>query len=106
MNTRHNFFDRTRLTQSVKDALVEILESDDATTEPHRQLDLHKFGISVTTSGDDSAQEGSGERDPFGVQISDDLFSVPEFGFTVDTTTSTTEEVPEQKGNSEKSAEI
>ena len=97
---------RTRLTESVKEALAEILGSSDdeiaAGEEEPFQLDLPKFGISVTATGeeDDSALEGSGDQGPFGVRFGDDLFSVPEFGFTVDTTTTTTtEEVPERKGN-------
>ena len=92
---------RTRLTETVKGALAEILDSssDEEEEEEERfQLDLPQFGISVTATGEgESAQDGSGDKDPFGVQFGDDLFSVPEFGFTVDTTT-TTEEVPERKG--------
>ena len=89
---------RIRLTESVKEALAEILEPSDDEEEQF-QLDLPKFGISVTSNGEEkSAEEGSGDRDPFGVQFGDDLFSVPEFGFTVDTTTTTTEGVPVRIG--------
>ena len=92
---------RTRLTESVKEALAEILEPSNDEEEQF-ELDLPKFGISVTSTGEEeSAQEGSDDRDPFGVRFGDDLFSVPEFGFTVDTTTTTTttEGVPVRKGN-------
>ena len=89
---------RTRLTETVKGALAEILDSSFDDEEEPFQLDLPQFGISVTATGEgESAQDGSGDKDPFGVQFGDDLFSVPEFGFTVDTTT-TTEEIPERKG--------
>ena len=72
---------RTKLTESVKEALASILES--------KKPDPTKFGISVTAEVEEgeSAVEGNGFRDELNVRFSDDLFSVPEFGFTVDTTT-------------------
>ena len=74
---------RTRLTESVKDALVDILD-------PSSEEDLPN---QATVEG-----ESIQDKDPFGVQFGDDLFSVPEFGFTLDTTT-TTEKAPEPKGS-------
>ena len=79
---------RTRLTESVKEALAAILDSKN-------KPDPTQFGISVTA--DVEGESGSGNRDELSVRFSDDLFSVPEFGFTVDTTT-TTEENLDIKG--------
>ena len=83
---------RTKLTESVKEALASILESKNSKPDPT------KFGISVTAEVEgESKLEGNGIRDELSVRFSDDLFSVPEFGFTVDTTT-TTEENLASKG--------
>ena len=79
---------RTRLTESVKEALAAILDS--------KKPDPTQFGISVAAEVE-SGVEGSGNRDELSVRFSDELFSVPEFGFTVDTTT-TTEENLDNKG--------
>ena len=82
---------RTRLTESVKEALAAILDSKN-------KPDPTQFGISVAAEVEgQSGVEGSGYRDELSVRFSDDLFSVPEFGFTVDTTT-TTEENLDIKG--------
>ena len=83
---------RTRLTESVKEALAAILDSKN-------KPDPTKFGISVAAEVEEgeSALEGDGYRDELKVRFSDDLFSVPEFGFTLDTTT-TTEENLDSKG--------
>ena len=80
---------RTRLTESVKEALAAILDSKN-------KPDPTQFGISVAAEVE-SGVEGSGNRDELSVRFSDELFSVPEFGFTVDTTT-TTEENLDSKG--------